>query len=223
MVNVPHEKPALFSGRDAQALNYLKVHADETANAVEEEISHNPQPAPPLGKLTKNDVLRCYSNVFRPGRGNPLGTPMRSELDPNVRPVHSPLRRVLVAKLDKVNEELERLCNEGFIKPVTQPTDWLFNNLIKEKPNWKLQICIDPGQTLNRTIRRPKYTIPTIEEKLPLLTNAKVFTNVEVAEAFHTIELDEESSVSGAKWPLVLHHDAIWDSLWIRRLPKTVT
>ena len=66
VANVPHEKPALFSGRDAQALNYLKVHADETANAVEEEISHNPQPAPPLGKLTKNDVLRCYSNVFRP-------------------------------------------------------------------------------------------------------------------------------------------------------------
>ena len=66
VANVPHEKPALFSGRDAQALNYLKVHAGETANAVEEEISHNPQPAPPLGKLTKNDVLRCYSNVFRP-------------------------------------------------------------------------------------------------------------------------------------------------------------
>ena len=72
VVNVLHEKPALLSGRDAQALNYLKMHADETANAVEEEISHNPQPAPPLGKLTKNDVLRCYSNVFRPGRGNPL-------------------------------------------------------------------------------------------------------------------------------------------------------
>ena len=42
LVNVPDEKLALLSGRDAQALNYLKVHADETANAVEEEILHNP-------------------------------------------------------------------------------------------------------------------------------------------------------------------------------------
>ena len=44
-------------------------------------------------------------------------------------------------------------------------------------------------------IRRPKYTIPTIEEKLPLLTNAKVFNILHVQQAFHTIELDEESSL----------------------------
>ena len=66
---------------------------------------------------------------------------------------------------------------------------------MKEKPNGKLRICIDPSQTINKAIRRPKYTIPTIEEKLPLLTNAKVFTIVDVSEAFHTIELDEESSL----------------------------
>ena len=120
---------------------------------------------------------------------------MQIELDPNLRPVHAPVLRVPEARLDKVNEELERLCNEGVIKPVTQPTDWLSNILVKEKPNGKLRICIDPSQTINRAIRRPKYTIPTIEEKLPLLTNAKVFTIVDVAEPFHTIELDKESSL----------------------------
>ena len=195
VVNIPDEKPALLSGRDAQALNYLKVYADETANTVEEEIPHKPQPAPPLGKLMKSNILQCYSNVFRRGRGNPLGTPMHIELDPNVRPVHTQVGRVPVVKLDKVNEELERLSNEGIIKLVIQPTDWLSNILVKEKPNRKLRICIDPSQTINRAIRRPKYTMLTIEEKLPLLTNAKVFTIVDVSEAFHTIELDEESSL----------------------------
>ena len=120
---------------------------------------------------------------------------MHIELEPNVRPVHAPVRRVPEARLDKVNEELERLCNEGVIKPVTQPTDWLSNILVKEKPNGKRRICIDPSQTINRAIRRPEYTISTIEEKLPLLTNAKVFTIVNVAEPFHTIELDKESSL----------------------------
>lgn len=61
------KKPALLSGRDAQALNYLKVYADETANAVEEAISHNPQPALPLGKPTKDDVLQCYSTYLGQG------------------------------------------------------------------------------------------------------------------------------------------------------------
>ena len=87
-----------------------------------------------------------YSEVFRPGRGNPLGT------------VH----RVPVSKLGRINEESERLCNEGIIRPVTQPTDWLSNILEKEKPNGKLRICIDPSHTINRAIQRPRYTIPTI-------------------------------------------------------------
>ncbi|XP_078381411.1 uncharacterized protein LOC144664172 [Oculina patagonica] len=177
VVNVPNQKPPLLSGRDAQALDYLKVYADEI-NAVKEEIPRNTQSLPPLGKLTKEDVLHNYSNVFRPGRGNPLGTPLHIDLDPNVTPVHASTRRVPVAKLDRVNDELKRLCDEGIIKPVTQPTDWLSNILVKEKPNGKLRICIDPSQTINmyKAIRRPKFTIPTIEEKLPQLTKTKVFT-----------------------------------------------
>lgn len=103
---------------------------------------------------------------------------MHIELDPNVRAVHAQVRRVPVARLDMVNEELETRSNKGIIKPVTQPTDWLSNILVKEKPHGKIRICIDPSQTINRATRRPKYTIPTIEEKLPLLTNANVFTAV---------------------------------------------
>ena len=104
--------------------------------------------------------------------------------------------RIPVSKLDKVNEELSRLCDNGTIKPVMQPTDWLSNILVKEKPNGNIRICIDPSETINKAIRRPVYTIPTIEEKLPLLKNAKVFTIVDVLEAFHTIELDDESALS---------------------------
>ncbi|PFX17850.1 Transposon Ty3-G Gag-Pol polyprotein [Stylophora pistillata] len=99
---------------------------------------------------------------------------MHIDLDPSVTPVHAPSRRVPVAKLNRVNEELERLCVEGIIRPVTQSTDWFSNMLVKEKPNGKLRICINPSQTINKTIKRPKYTKPTIEERLPLLTNAKM-------------------------------------------------
>jgi len=100
-----------------------------------------------------------------------------------------------VAKLDRVNDKLKRLCDDGIIKPVMEPTEWLSNILVKEKPNGKLRICIDPNQTINKAIKRPIYTIPTIEEKLPLLTKVKVFTIVDVSEAFHTIVLDDDSSL----------------------------
>ena len=91
-------------------------------------------------------------------------TPMDIGLDPSVKPVHATTGPVPVAKLGRVNEELKRLCEKGIIRPVTQPTDWLSNILVKEKPNGKVRICIDPSQTINKTIKRPKYTIPTIEE-----------------------------------------------------------
>ena len=86
------------------------MYADET-NAVEEEIPRNMQSPSPLGKLTKEDVQHQYSNVFKPGRGNPLGTPLHIELDPIVTPVHASTRRVPVAKLDRVNDELKRLSD----------------------------------------------------------------------------------------------------------------
>ena len=110
VVNVSGDKPLLLSERDAQALKHLTIYADET-NAVE-ETTRNSHNLPALGKLTSEDILNHYSNVFKPGCGKPLWSPMHIDLDPSVTPVHAPTRRVPVAKLDRVNEELKRLCEE---------------------------------------------------------------------------------------------------------------
>ena len=178
VVNVPDGKPALLSERDAQALNYLMVYADETANAVEKEIPPHPQPAPRIEKLTKDDVLQCYSNIFRPGPGSPLGAPMLIELDPNVRPAHTQVRRVPVAKLGRVNEELERLSSYGIINPVTQPPDWLSNILVKEKPNRKLRICIDSSQTITiGPFEDPSTQYPRLKNFKPIQTFSLLLTS----------------------------------------------
>ena len=192
VVNVPPTKPPHLCRRDAQALGYLKIYADEVHTL---EKTNDQVDSPLIGKLAKEDVLTQYSEVFKLGRDKSLGEPLHIEMDPKVRPVHAPIRRMPIAKLYKVNEELRRLGEEVTIVPVSQPTDWLSNMLVKEKPGGKIRICIDPSQTINKAIKRPVYTIPTIEKKLPLLANAKVFTIVDATEAFHTIELDEPSSL----------------------------
>ena len=195
VVDVPQGKPPLLSGRDAQILGYLKIQADET-HAIDVNTTKATAQTPLKPRqLTKEAVLEQYSDVFKPGRGKPLGVPLHIDMDPSVKPVQAPRRRFPVAKLPEINKELQRLCDDGTITPVIQPTNWLSNILVKEKPTGKLRICIDPSQTINKAILRPKYNIPTIEEKLPLLTKAKVFTVLDVSEAFHTIVLDEESSL----------------------------
>ena len=174
-------------------LECLKINADEIHSV--ENRNNGKQKLPSLGQLTREVVLNHYDEVFTPGRGRPLGAPMHIEQNSNVKPVQSPRRRIPIAKLHNVNAELERLCEDGTIAPVTQPTESLSNMLVKEKSNGKIRICIDPSQTINKAIRRLVYTIPTIEEKLPHLTNANVFTIVDVSGAFHNIVLDEPPSL----------------------------
>ena len=208
-----------------EALHFSRIYADET-HAVDGEGADSKTAAPRLplqpGALAKKDVLEHYSSVFQPGRGKPLGSPLHIEMDSDVTPVHVPRRRVPVAKLHRVNDELKRLCDDGIIRPVKKPTEWPSNILVKEKPNGKLRICIDPSQTINRAIKRPTYTIPTIEEKLPLLTKAKVFTIMDVSEAFHTSVLPPSyHHLPGTKQALLLHTHAIPYLLGTRRIPAS--
>ena len=52
-----------------------------------------------------------------------------------------------------------------------------------QKPG-KLRMWIDP-RDLNRAIKRPKYQMPTVDEVLPKLSKAKVFTVLDAKDGFH--------------------------------------
>ena len=62
------------------------------------------------------------------------------------------------------------------------------------KQNRKLRICIDP-KPLNNALNRSHYLLPTLEDLLPGLTEAKVFSVLDVRNGFWHIELDKESSL----------------------------
>ena len=70
MVDVPQEKPPLLSGSDAQALQFLKVFADEVHMA--DNVVKNPPSHLVMGSITKQNDLQHYANIFEPGRGKPL-------------------------------------------------------------------------------------------------------------------------------------------------------
>ena len=63
----------------------------------------------------------------------------------------------------------------------------------------KLRICIDP-RDLNKAIRHPKYQMPILEEVLPNLANAKIFSVLDAKDGFYQVTLDEESLYLTAFW-----------------------
>ena len=92
-----------------------------------------------------------------------------------------------------VKEELDRLVEKGVLVPVTEPTVWVRQMAVVHKPSGKLRICIDP-QPLNAALKREHYKLPVFDDVLPKLQDAKVFSKLDVREAYWHVRLDVESS-----------------------------
>ncbi len=142
------------------------------------------------GPLTKDAIIKCYSELFR-GVGLLEGD-VHLEVDRSVPPVQIPPRRLPVPIKETVRQELEALCNEGIIEPVTEPSAWISALLVVRKPNGKVRICIDPKH-LNQALKRSNYPMPTVDDVLPQLARAKVFSTVDARHGFWNLRLDEES------------------------------
>ncbi|XP_035700303.1 uncharacterized protein K02A2.6-like [Branchiostoma floridae] len=74
------------------------------------------------------------------------------------------------------------------------PTPWVSSLVTVRKPSGKLRICIDP-RDLNEALKRSHYPAPTIEDIIPELSKAKVFSVLDAKNGYWQVALDEESSV----------------------------
>ena len=83
------------------------------------------------------------------------------------------------------------------------------------KPSGDLRIYIDPKE-LNKALKQERYPIPVIEDVLPELSKARVFTKVDARNGYWHVVLDEESAT------LTTFNTPIWYYYW-RRLPIGVS
>ena len=90
-------------------------------------------------------------------------------------------------------KELDRLVEKGVLVPVTEPAESVSQIAVVHKRNGKLRICIDP-QPLNAALKREHYRLPVLDDVLPELNDAKVFSKLDVREAYWHVRLDEPSS-----------------------------
>ena len=139
---------------------------------------------------SSDDILNEFKDVFE-GLGKLPGK-YKLEVDEKVTPVKMPIRRVAVPIRNELKEKLTDMEKRGIIEKVSKPTEWLSSLVIVKKPG-KLRICLDP-RPLNKAIKRPHYMLPTIDDILPKLTKARVFTVLDAKEAFWQVQLTEESS-----------------------------
>ena len=110
-----------------------------------------------------------------------------------IQPVKQPPRRLPIAMKDRLKAELQRLERLEIIQKEEAPTDWISSLVVVKKQNGKLRVCIDP-QPLNKALKRSQYQMPILEDILPELSKAKIFSVLDVKNGYWHVRLDEPSS-----------------------------
>jgi hypothetical protein len=103
---------------------------------------------------------------------------------------YSPLYNQSVKELQAVKKYLEENLQKGFIvdsqAPFASPT------LFVKKANGSLRFCVD-FRKLNALTRKDRYPLPLMDETFARLSRARVFTKLDIRQAFHRIRMHPDS------------------------------
>ena len=168
----------------------LKVHViDGQANL----LARGTAAAMGLLKVNLSEVDVSYSVYGELGLMNTDPVTIRLKDDAVPYSLTTP-RRVPVPLMPKVKAELQRMEDNGIITRVTDPSEWCAPMVPVMKKNRKeVRICVDL-KNLNKAVLRERFILPTIDDLLPKLAGAGVFSTLDASSGFWAIPLDKESA-----------------------------
>ena len=95
-----------------------------------------------------------------------------------------------IEELEVTKQYLLDNLEKGFIEPSQSP--FAAPVLFVKKPNGGLRFCID-YRRLNALTRKDRYPLPLIDETLARISRAKIYTKLDIRQAFHRIRIDFDS------------------------------
>ena len=103
---------------------------------------------------------------------------------------YSPLYKMSLVELEVVKQYLIDNLNKGFIEPSQAP--FAAPVLFVKKANGSLRFCID-FRKLNQLTRKDRYPLPLIDETLARISKGKIFSKLDIRQAFHRIRMHPDS------------------------------
>ena len=180
---VPGQAATLLGRKTSEMLAILKVGINVN------NCSTNIDCVQPLDNKA---ALRLKFPAVFEGLGKLKSYQLKLHQDDSVPPVAQPLRRIPFSRRQKVTAKLKQLEELDVIEKVNGPTSWINPLVAVEKPDGDIRICLDMRQA-NCAILREKHPVPTVEETLQEISEAKVFSKLDLNMAFHQIELHPDS------------------------------
>ena len=141
-----------------------------------------------------HELLSRYDELFQECLGTFKDYEAKIEVDPGATPRFCKARTVPYAMREKVEEELNRLVSEGTLEPVDY-SDWAAPIVAVMKSDRKsVRICGDFRITVNPVSKLNRYPIPKTEDLFATLKRGKIFTKLDLSQAYLQLKLEEESS-----------------------------
>lgn len=149
-----------------------------------------PLPSSPAPSTPMPFVLLKYSSLTHADpRKSIKGYSHKPVVNMLIPPTAQPLRRVPLALLPKVKEEIDRMVRDGVLKPI-DAADWLSNMVIAYKANGAIRICADLTN-VNAAIIPDRYPLPTIEELSQFFADSTVFSKIDLKWGYLQVRLNE--------------------------------
>ena len=104
----------------------------------------------------------------------------------------SPLYKMSTPELEEVRKYLIKNLEKGYIILSDSPFASLV--LFVKKKDGSLRFCVN-YKRLNTISKKDRYPLPLIEETLARISKAKIFTKIDIRQAFHRIRMDPNSEM----------------------------
>lgn len=135
-----------------------------------------------------NNVNEDLHHVFPKVRDVLVEIPINKEIPPVVQSV----RRPPISLLKLIDLKLKELLELDIIEEVNEPSLWVSPLVPIIKDDGNIRLCIDMRKA-NEAILRQNHPLPTMEDFLPRLREAKYFSKLDIKNAFHQLELSKTS------------------------------
>ena len=147
-----------------------------------------------LKLLSFAPIVKCNAIETITKIGKLKNKQIKLHIDPTVPPVAQPHRRIPIHYRSAVEAQLKQLEEMDVIEKVEGPTPWISPVVCvpRADPKDPIRICGDM-RCAKKAIQRERHITPTIDDIINEVSGSKYFTKIDLKNAYHQVELAEES------------------------------